>query len=133
MTETAKNYHEQMQNDALHGMDGAQRQRHDMPPMPDYVRPLSSRQVRQDFQPTEQPRQPTSAPTTVDQQPNRSSLPESQPVRRTKSTGLGFLDKLNLANFDIDSDRSLILMMMALLGKETVDETLMLALLYIML
>ena len=119
MAETSKNYHEQMQNDALHGMDGAQRQRHDMPPMPDYVRPLSSRQVRQDFQPTEQPRQPTSAPTTVDQQPNRS--------------GLGFLDKLNLANFDIDSDRSLILMMMALLGKETVDETLMLALLYIML
>ena len=43
------------------------------------------------------------------------------------------VDKLNLKSFEMDPDRALVLMMMALLGKETADETLMLALLYIML
>ncbi len=50
----------------------------------------------------------------------------------TRKNG-GILDFLNLGNIDIDSDRSMILMMLALLSGEENDELLMLALLYIML
>ena len=83
------------------------------PIMPDYVRPL-----RNFTSPTHQ------------QAPVHQPAPTHQP---TKSGLGGFLDKLNLKNFDLDGDRALIIMMMALLQKESFDETLMLALLYIML
>ena len=105
------------------------------PIMPDYVRPL-----RNAASSTHQPslsRQ--SAPLHQPQSPHQSphqSPPQRQspPPSRTAKSGLGgFLDKLNLKNFDLDADRALIIMMMALLQKETFDETLMLALLYIML
>ncbi|MBQ2296209.1 MAG: hypothetical protein II257_03605 [Clostridia bacterium] len=103
--------------------------------MPDYVRPL-----RNAASSTHQPslsRQ--SAPLHQPQSPHQSphqSPPQHQPPSpsRPAKSGLGgFLDKLNLKNFDLDADRALIIMMMALLQKETFDETLMLALLYIML
>lgn len=105
------------------------------PIMPDYVRPL-----RNAASSTHQPslsRQ--SAPLHQPQSPHQSphqSPPQHQPPSpsRPAKSGLGgFLDKLNLKNFDLDADRALIIMMMALLQKETFDETLMLALLYIML
>ena len=101
------------------------------PIMPDYVRPL-----RNAASSTHQPslsRQ--SAPLHQPQSPHQSP-PQHQPPppSRPAKSGLGgFLDKLNLKNFDLDADRALIIMMMALLQKETFDETLMLALLYIML
>ena len=101
------------------------------PIMPDYVRPLRNA--------TASARQPVhvhqSSPPHQSS-PLRQSSPPHQPLsphQPAKSGIGGFLDKLNLKNFDLDADRALIIMMMALLQKETFDETLMLALLYIML
>ena len=95
------------------------------PIMPDYVRPL-----RNFTSPTHQ-QAPVHQPAPTHQQaPVRQPASTHQP---TKSGLGGFLDKLNLKNFDLDGDRALIIMMMALLQKESFDETLMLALLYIML
>ena len=95
------------------------------PIMPDYVRPL-----RNFTSPTHQ-QAPVRQPASTHQQaPVRQPASTHQP---TKSGLGGFLDKLNLKNFDLDGDRALIIMMMALLQKESFDETLMLALLYIML
>ncbi len=125
MPEMSKEEFERMQNDAIRRVRNMQqRAQSHLPPMPDYVRPLHGiPQPRQE--PDDRYEEEKSAP-----QQNPASHKSSQP---TKRGGLGFLDKLNLKNFEMDSDRSLILMMMALLGKETADETLMLALLYIML
>ena len=95
------------------------------PIMPDYVRPL-----RNFTSPTHQ-QAPVHQPAPTHQQASvRQPASTHQP---TKSGLGGFLDKLNLKNFDLDGDRALIIMMMALLQKESFDETLMLALLYIML
>lgn len=117
---------ERMQNDAIRRVRNMQQkaQSH-VPPMPNYVRPL--RGVRQ-------PAFEAPPENTVDN--TAKSVPQPAVAHANspnKGIGLGFLDKLNLKNFEIDADRALILMMMALLGKETADETLMLALLYIML
>ena len=101
------------------------------PIMPDYVRPLRNA--------TASARQPVHAHQSSpphQSSPLRQSSPPHQPLsphQPAKSGIGGFLDKLNLKNFDLDADRALIIMMMALLQKETFDETLMLALLYIML
>lgn len=65
------------------------------------------------------------------------SVPEFVRTPKTVSTpnspSKGLFDLLNIKNFDIDSDRSLVLMMLALLSGEQNDELLTLALLYIML
>lgn len=53
------------------------------------------------------------------------------PQPRKKSGGL--FDLLNLNRFELDGDRSMLLMMLALLSGEEKDELLTLALLYIML
>ena len=125
------------------------------PIMPDYVRPLrnaasSTHQptLSRQSAPLHQPQSSHQFPQPYQtQSPHQSPLPhqtqsphqsppqrQSPPPSRTAKSGLGgFLDKLNLKNFDLDADRALIIMMMALLQKETFDETLMLALLYIML
>ena len=117
------------------------------PIMPDYVRPLrnaasSTHQpsLSRQSAPLHQPQLPHQSPQSHQpQSPHQSphqSPPQHQPPSpsRPAKSGLGgFLDKLNLKNFDLDADRALIIMMMALLQKETFDETLMLALLYIML
>ena len=101
------------------------------PIMPDYVRPLRNA--------TASARQPVHAHQSSpphQSSPLRQSSPPHQPLsphQPAKSGIGGFLDKLNLKNFDLDADRTLIIMMMALLQKETFDESLMLALLYIML
>ncbi|MBQ5886015.1 MAG: hypothetical protein IIW79_06345 [Clostridia bacterium] len=101
------------------------------PIMPDYVRPFRNA--------TASARQPVHAHQSSpphQSSPLRQSSPPHQPLsphQPAKSGIGGFLDKLNLKNFDLDADRALIIMMMALLQKETFDETLMLALLYIML
>ncbi|HCC35200.1 MAG TPA: hypothetical protein DEQ02_06015 [Ruminococcaceae bacterium] len=50
-----------------------------------------------------------------------------------KKGGLDILKMFNLKEFNMDSDRTLILMMLVLFSGETSDELLMLALLYIML
>ena len=55
------------------------------------------------------------------------------PRPKPKPAGHGLFDLLNIGNMDIDGDRSIILMMLALLGGEESDELLTLALLYIML
>ncbi|MBQ3564122.1 MAG: hypothetical protein IJO89_02135 [Clostridia bacterium] len=111
--------------------------------MPDYVRPLrnaasSTHQptLSRQSAPLHQPQSPHQSPPPHQPQSPHQSPPQHQPPppSRTAKSGLGgFLDKLNLKNFDLDADRALIIMMMALLQKETFDETLMLALLYIML
>lgn len=95
------------------------------PIMPDYVRPL-----RNFTSPTHQQTPTHQSAPTHQQASVRQPATTHQP---TKSGLGGFLDKLNLKNFDLDGDRALIIMMMALLQKESFDETLMLALLYIML
>ena len=95
------------------------------PIMPDYVRPL-----RNFTSPTHQQTPTHQSAPTHQQASVRQPASTHQP---TKSGLGGFLDKLNLKNFDLDGDRALIIMMMALLQKESFDETLMLALLYIML
>lgn len=127
MAEMSKAEFERMQNDAIRRVRNMQQkaQSH-VPPMPNYVRPL--RGIRQ----------PGSEDAASENTADNTAKSQSQPAVRhadsqNKGMGLGFLDKLNLKSFEIDGDRALILMMMALLGKETADETLMLALLYIML
>ena len=95
------------------------------PIMPDYVRPL-----RNFTSPTHQQTPTHQSAPTHQQASVRQPASTHQP---TKSGLGGFLDKLNLKKFDLDGDRALIIMMMALLQKESFDETLMLALLYIML
>ncbi len=125
MAEMTKAEFERMQNDAIRRVRNMQqRAQSHVPPMPDYVRPLRGIPQRQNHTPEPETPQSVNPPT----QPRVNSAPP-----KPLSGGLGFLDKLNLKNFEMDSDRSLVLMMMALLGKETADETLMLALLYIML
>ena len=51
----------------------------------------------------------------------------------TKPKSKGLFDLLNLNNFELDADRSMVLMMLALLSGDKNDELLTLALLYIML
>ena len=132
------------------GVGHSNEQRAEQPPtnrsrpiMPDYVRPLrnaasSTHQptLSRQSAPLHQPQSPHQSPPPHQPQSPHQSPPQHQPPppSRTAKSGLGgFLDKLNLKNFDLDADRALIIMMMALLQKETFDETLMLALLYIML
>lgn len=66
------------------------------------------------------------APPTTNEQESRTVIP----VRRKRG---GIFDLLDLNRFDLDGDRSMILMMLALLSGEEKDELLTLALLYIML
>ena len=113
------------------------------PIMPDYVRPLrnATASARQPVHAHQSSPPHQSSPLRQSSPPHQSSplrqsSPPHQPLsphQPAKSGIGGFLDKLNLKNFDLDADRALIIMMMALLQKETFDETLMLALLYIML
>ena len=117
---------------------GRQSEERAHPVMPDYVRPLRN---SMQHQPPSQ-RKSTSPHQTFSQAHSRQNKTEQAPLptpapssfRNEGKGGLGsFLDRLNLKGFELDSDRALIIMMMALLQKETFDETLMLALLYIML
>ena len=101
------------------------RANHSRPIMPDYVRP-----IRNFSSPTHQPAPTHQSEPTHQPAPTHQSAPTHQPIKSGRG---GFLDKLNLKNFELDGDRALIIMMMALLQKEGFDETLMLALLYIML
>lgn len=129
---------------------GRQSEERAHPVMPDYVRPLrnsmqhqppSQHQSPSQNQPPSQ-RKSTSPHQTFSQAHSRQNKTEQAPLptpapssfRNEGKGGLGsFLDRLNLKGFELDSDRALIIMMMAMLQKETFDETLMLALLYIML
>lgn len=83
---------------------------------PDFLRTANARQQKNI------PRVPVNRPKT----PTKSSQPQ-------KSRGL--FDMLNFSNIEMDSDRSMLLMILALLsGKDSeTDELLMLALIYIML
>ncbi len=59
---------------------------------------------------------------------------EATEVHRTAYTKKkGIFDLLNLNNFELDADRSMVLMLLALLSGDKNDELLTLALLYIML
>ncbi len=129
MAEMTREEFERMQNDAIRRVKNMQqRAASHLPPMPDYVRPLRGA-ITESF-----PEAVSNEPEPLHTPPPKSaSPPKFAPPPKTISSGLGFLDKLNLKSFEMDSDRALVLMMMALLGKETADETLMLALLYIML
>ena len=53
--------------------------------------------------------------------------------QNNKPKNKGLFDLLNLNNFELDADRSMVLMMLALLSGDKNDELLTLALLYIML
>lgn len=123
MADMTREEFERMQNDAIRRVKNMQQRASSrIPPMPDYVRPL---------------RGAISEKAVVPMPPESEHVPsppaKSAPTSKPLSGGLGFLDKLNLKSFEMDPDRALVLMMMAILGKETADETLMLALLYIML
>lgn len=123
MADMTREEFERMQNDAIRRVKNMQQRASSrIPPMPDYVRPLRGAISEKAVVPM--PPQSKHVPA-----PPAKSAPTSKPL----SGGLGFLDKLNLKSFEMDPDRALVLMMMAILGKETADETLMLALLYIML
>ena len=113
---------ERMQNDAIRRVKNMQQRASSrIPPMPDYVRPLRGAIAEK-------------TPAATPHESHHVNAPPAKPAPpKPLSGGLGFLDKLNLKSFEMDPDRALVLMMMALLGKETADETLMLALLYIML
>ena len=137
MADMTREEFERMQNDAIRRVKNMQQRASSrIPPMPDYVRPL--RGAITEKTPATPPHEPNFVPTHSAQIPYESNhVPappaKSAPTSKPLSGGLGFLDKLNLKSFEMDPDRALVLMMMALLGKETADETLMLALLYIML
>ncbi len=137
MAEMSKEEFERMQNDAIRRVQNMQqRSRAHVPPMPDYVRPLNRPQFTNEQtgqSPQTELLQNDMTNQHADETPPESITKHPQDSGNKKGFGLGFLDKLNLKNFEIDADRSLVLMMMGLLGRETVDETLMLALLYIML
>ena len=123
MADMTREEFERMQNDAIRQVKNMQQRASSrIPLMPDYVRPLRGAISEKAVVPTPPESEHVPAPTI-------KSAPTSKPL----SGGLGFLDKLNLKSFEMDPDRALVLMMMAILGKETADETLMLALLYIML
>ena len=70
----------------------------------------------------------------VKQQKNTETKPDI-PSNKPAKSGRGILDLLDLKNMTMDSDRSVILMMLALLSgnAEETDELLIMALLYIML
>ena len=122
MADMTREEFERMQNDAIRRVKNMQQRASSrIPPMPDYVRPLRGAIAE---------KTPATPPHEQNHVPAHSVKPTSS---KPLSGGLGFLDKLNLKSFEMDTDRALVLMMMALLGKETADETLMLALLYIML
>lgn len=150
MADMTREEFERMQNDAIRRVKNMQQRASSrIPPMPDYVRPL--RGAIAEKTPATPPHEPNFVPTHSAQIPheqnhvpahsaqiphesNHVPAPPAKPAPpKPLSGGLGFLDKLNLKSFEMDPDRALVLMMMALLGKETADETLMLALLYIML
>ena len=137
MADMTREEFERMQNDAIRRVKNMQQRASSrIPPMPDYVRPL--RGAITEKTPAATPHESNHVPANSAQIPHESNhVPappaKSAPTSKPLSGGLGFLDKLNLKSFEMDPDRALVLMMMALLGKETADETLMLALLYIML
>lgn len=90
-------------------------QQNSMPPTPPFVR------TQNDFNP-------------VQQEPKESSAP---PAPKEKKKG-GLLSKdilkfLDLKNFDLDSDRMLLLLMILILSGEGGDDALLFALAYIML
>lgn len=122
MADMTREEFERMQNDAIRRVKNMQQRASSrIPPMPDYVRPLRGAITEK-------------AVVPMPPESNHVPAPPAKPASpKPLSGGLGFLDKLNLKSFEMDPDRALVLMMMALLGKETADETLMLALLYIML
>lgn len=123
MADMTREEFERMQNDAIRQVKNMQQRASSrIPPMPDYVRPLRGAISEKAVVPTPPESEHVPAPPA-----------KSAPTSKSLSGGLGFLDKLNLKSFEMDPDRALVLMMMAILGKETADETLMLALLYIML
>lgn len=129
---------DKMQNDAIQRVRAMQQRAQNVskgsPPMPDFVRPLSGQtgQTGRDRSP-EQHARPQPEPSHRPQpEPNgRTEEPHQPPPKQGR--GASLLQMLNLKGIDIDSDRSLILMMLALLSGEGGDELLMLALLYIML
>lgn len=136
MADMTREEFERMQNDAIRRVKNMQQRASSrIPPMPDYVRPL--RGAITEKTPAATPHEQNFVPTHSAQIPHESNHVPAPPAKpaspKPLSGGLGFLDKLNLKSFEMDPDRALVLMMMALLGKETADETLMLALLYIML
>ena len=62
-----------------------------------------------------------------------SHAPQHRPAPPSRKKSGGLFDLLNLNRFELDGDRSLLMMMLALLSGEEKDELLTLALLYIML
>ena len=81
---------------------------------------------------------PAGRPSTCSQDAAVSSPPARQTSRsrtyvRKKQSGLDLMRMLNFKNIDLDSDRTLILMILLLLSGEEKDQYLTLALLYLML
>lgn len=87
----------------------------------------AERRVRQS---REQNAQRVSGKVPVPSFIRRTERPEHQDAPARKK---GLFDLLDLNKFELDGDRSMILMMLALLSGEEKDDLLMLALLYIML
>ncbi|MBR5452376.1 MAG: hypothetical protein IKV36_05245 [Clostridia bacterium] len=116
MTEQQRKEMEKMQNDAIRRMrdmnsKGTQNHATNLPPAPNFLKMNTNNSKQPD---------------------NKKEVPSS-PVTPTSSKGFNLLRMLNLDNFKMDSDFTVIIAMILLLSSEESDEILLLALLYIML
>lgn len=117
-----------------------------MPPMPSFVRIPHEQQPergqagsrsggnRQDTarRSAGPPPGPKAAPSH-EKRPVPLPVPPAQSPARPRQTGLDLMQMLNFKNIDLDSDRTLILLIILLLSGEENDSRLMLALLYLLL
>lgn len=117
---------EELKNIAAQEMRELKGRQTAMPPFPDFVK-VPSRQER----PTSQPRQNEPESPLPQQKTQTTRSPQSQ---RTSQNRLGgFLKNINLTEMLKDKDSWLILGLIFLLSNEEADESLILALAYILL
>ena len=117
MTEQQRKDMDKMQADAIRKMrelnsKSMVNQGNNIPPIPNFLRMNSS-----------------------NSKPEKSveEMPQTTPSQKPLSKGFNLLKMLNLENFKMDSDFTVIIAMILLLSSEDSDEILLLALLYIML
>ena len=122
MTEQQRREMDKMQEDAIkrmREMNSKSRQQGGYPPSPDFVRMNGKTSSNNHSSPHKKEEK---KPVVVIDEP-----------QSTHSKGFSLLKMLNLSNFKMDSDFTVIIAMILLLSSEESDELLLLALLYIMM
>lgn len=122
MTEQQRREMDRMQEDAIkrmREMNSKGKQQGGYPPAPDFVR-MNNTNPSHNNSPKQKKEE--KKPVVVADEP-----------QSTPSKGFNLLKMLNLSNFKMDSDFTVIIAMILLLSSEESDELLLLALLYIML